>query len=111
MSLTIETLPVPLRVDEHGVARVGGTRVTLASVLAVYKREGTAPDVVSAFPSLQLADVYWVLAYYHNHRDEVEQYLAEQSALAEATRAEIEKAFPPDWIRERIAAKRAEKGL
>jgi len=42
MTLTITPLPVPLKEDPHGVVRIGGTRVTLDTVIGFFIR-GTHP--------------------------------------------------------------------
>ena len=44
MSLVIAAEVVPLRMDRDGVARVGGTRVTLESLLAAYCQGATAEE-------------------------------------------------------------------
>ena len=68
MDLTIHESPVPLRKDEHGVVRVGDSRVTLDVVILEYLK-GTSPEgIAHAYSMLQLADVYAVIAYYlHNY--------------------------------------------
>lgn len=42
MSLEIRAEPVPLKVDPYGVVRVGGTRVTLDTIVYAF-RQGTPP--------------------------------------------------------------------
>jgi hypothetical protein len=37
MALTFEAVPVPLSMDQYGTIRVGGTRLTLDSVLGAYE--------------------------------------------------------------------------
>lgn len=90
MTITLHTDPLPLHVDETGTIRVGQTRVTLDVLLADY-RSGVSPEeIVRQLDTLDLADVYAVLAYYHRHRDEIDQYLRQREAAAEALRREIE---------------------
>lgn len=106
MTLEIAALAVPLRPDDQGAIRVGQTRVTLDTVICEFN-QGAAPEqIVLDFPSLDLAEVYAVCAYYLHHRDEIDQYLARRQVEADKLRVEIEKRFPPEGIRERLLARR-----
>lgn len=59
--------------------------------------QGESPEqILQSFPTLRLAEVYAVLAYYLEHREEVNEYLAEQDRKADALRAAVEKDRPPD---------------
>jgi hypothetical protein len=53
-TLLIETEPIPLEADADGVVRVGGTRVTLDTVVAAFKDGATAEEIVYQYPSLSL---------------------------------------------------------
>src|SRR6516165_7370029 len=75
MRLHIHGDPVPLRVDEHGVARVGDCQVLLDVVLREFNNGADPEAIAHGYPTLQLADVYGVIAYYLRHRQEVDQYL------------------------------------
>jgi len=75
MSLSLATEPIPLMTDLNGVVRVGGTRVTLDTVVGAFREGATAEEIVQQYPSLQLADAYSVIAYYLRHLSEVESYL------------------------------------
>src|SRR5436309_3470776 len=89
---TLHSDPVPLRLDETGTIRVGSSRVTLDVLLADYKG-GLAPEEIARqLDTLSLADVYGALAYYHRHRDEVEEYVRRRQDEAESLRRQIETA-------------------
>ena len=75
MKLEIRTDPPPLREDLGGAIRVGPTRVTLETVLHAYKSGESPEEIVEAFDTLRLADVYSVIGYFLRHRDEVDAYL------------------------------------
>jgi uncharacterized protein (DUF433 family) len=99
MSLTVQTDPTPLRLNESGAIRVGDTRVLLELVIEAYK-DGAAPEtIVRWFDSLRLADVYAVLSYYLNHTEEVEAYLRQRDSQAKEVRRKIEATQPsrPDF--------------
>lgn len=106
MSLAVETQPVPLQADEHGVLRVGGTRVRLDTVITAWKQGDSPEQIVENFDVLDLADVYAVISHYLRHRSEVEKYLEENRQEAERLRAENERRSPQAGIRERLLARR-----
>jgi uncharacterized protein (DUF433 family) len=109
MPLTIHTDPVPLRMDEHGAVRVGDTRVQLDMVIWEFQNGACPEEVVLNYPTLQLADVYAVFAYYLRHQEEVDTYLQEGERAAEQLRQEIEAKQP--WragLREKLLARRAQ---
>lgn len=112
MALVLEqppTEPVPLRTDPHGAIRVGGTRVTLDTVIAAHERGERPEDIVRQFDVLHLDDVYAVLAYYLRHREAVDAYLREREAAAAALRAEVESRCPPDGLRTRLLARQGQE--
>lgn len=64
----------------QGGWRVAGSRVSLDSVVHAYW-EGQLPEaIVADFPSLSLEQVHGAIAFYLGHRDEIDQYLAEQNS-------------------------------
>jgi hypothetical protein len=57
--------------------------------------DGADPEsIVNAYPTLRLADVYAVIAYYLRHQDEVKAYLREREAQAAELRRQIETRQP-----------------
>lgn len=108
MGLMIGNLSVPIGNDEHGVARVGGTRVTLQTVVGEFLNGSTPEQITQDFDCLQLGDIYCVIAYYLLHRQAVDAYLQEQKRLGDETQRQMEALFPPQGIRERLLARRKE---
>jgi uncharacterized protein (DUF433 family) len=100
------TESVPLQTDADGVIRLGGTRVTLDTLAAAFDAGATAEEIVQQSPSLALADVYSVIAYYLRHRSDVQTYLAERHQYATQVRAENERRHAPSGVRERLSARR-----
>ena len=107
--ITISADPVPLHVDAHGTIRVAGTRLTLETLLAVYQEGKTPEEIVECFAGITLGDVYAVLSYYFHHRAEVEAYLVEQEAAADAVWRELEAQGYEDPFRERVLALRKQQ--
>jgi len=108
-NLVIEVEPIPLEMDASGVVRVGGTRVTLDTVVAAFQEGATAEEIVYQYPSLNLADVYAAITYYLQHSSEVDAYLERRQAQADEVRRQNEARFDPHGIRERLLARRAER--
>lgn len=106
MLLDVAPEPVPLMTDRDGVVRVGGSRVTLDTVVAAFSTGATAEEIAQQYPSVDLADVYVVIAYYLRHRGAVEQYQRSREHAAAQVRAEAEAQFDPVGIRQRLLARR-----
>ncbi len=102
--MTIRSLDVPLRTDDGGTVRVGGTRVRLDTVVRCYD-EGDSPEIIRhAFPTLTLPDIYATIAYVLQHRDEVDAYLVWQEERAAKIQAEILTHDDPSDLWERVEA-------
>ena len=77
-----------VRTDEHGVMRVGDSRVMLDSVVAAYHQGHSAETIQQQFPALTLESVYGAIAYYLGHRQEVDTYLKQQGEIWQRSRDE-----------------------
>jgi len=97
--------PIPLSTDADGVIRVAGTRVTLDTLIDVFRTGASPEEIAQDFPVLQLDDVYAVVTYYLRHRAEVDSYLRERRGRAEAIRHEIETQVPQTGLRDRLLAR------
>lgn len=80
--LEATTIALPLRTDADGAIRIGNTRVLLEIVVHAFWRGETPENIVESFPTLTLADVYAVIAYYLQNRAAVDGYM--QAADADA---------------------------
>ncbi len=55
-----------------GKPRIAGTRIQVKHIVVLHERQGVSPaEIVSEYPHLTLAGIYAALAYYHDHREEV----------------------------------------
>lgn len=104
-------LEVPLKIEENGAIRVAGTRVLLEVVIHAFQHGETAESIVDSYPTLKLADVYAVIAYYLNHRAEVDAYLQQVEEKATQIQHEIEANYTPKThaLLNRLRALRDEK--
>lgn len=89
MSLVVHSDPPPLRMDESGAIRVGTSRVLLELVIHACDDGATPEAVVQMYPTLDLADVYAVFAYYLRHRAEIQEYLRERDEQAQDIRRQL----------------------
>jgi uncharacterized protein (DUF433 family) len=106
MSLTIQADVPPLNAAEDGVVRVSGTRIPLERIVREFQAGSTPEQIVQDFDVLTVEQVYAVVNYYLHHRSEVDAYLEVAGQVAEDTRADIERSFPPAGIRARLLARR-----
>lgn len=88
--LPFQAVAPPLRVDVGGAVRVGKSRISLALIVEEYENGMTPEDMVRAYDTLDLADVYEVVAYYLRHRDAVSEYMKRRDEKARELRAQIE---------------------
>lgn len=108
MTISLQADPVPLQQDVDGALRVGSSRVLLEMVIRAFERGATPEAIVESYSALQLNDVYAVIAYYLNHRDEVQNYLQAREQSAADIRATVEAGQPDsDNFRRRIQSRRS----
>jgi len=107
MSLLLQPETVPLALDADGVYRLSGTRVTLESVLASFHQGATAEEIRQQYPSVPLADVYSVIAFYLNHRSEVDKYMRGVEAAERDAIGQIRDQAASVAFRERLLARRS----
>jgi uncharacterized protein (DUF433 family) len=94
-----------------GVRSVRGSRVSLESLVWLWRDGQSAEAIREAYPTLRLAEVYGAIAFYLDHQAEVDRELAEGLARFDAQRAAAEAADPARYtaLRQRFAAARAQQ--
>jgi uncharacterized protein (DUF433 family) len=98
--------PAPLRPDADGGLRVGSSRVTLDTLIGAFQSGCSAEEMVLKYPSLDLTEVYAVIAYYLWNRAEVDAYLAKRDEEARAVREDVERRHPSAGLREMLLARK-----
>src|SRR4051794_34384521 len=103
------TLPV---IREHivstpdtcgGKPRIAGSRIQVKHIAIMHEREGKSPEeIVSEFPHLTLAGIYAALAYYHDHREEMNAEIAADRAWYEEQRR-----TQPSRVQDTLKARKA----
>ena len=69
-----------------GKPRIAGHRITVQNVVIWHERMGRSADEIATEYDLKLADVYAALAYYFDHRLEIDQDMEESEAFVAALR-------------------------
>jgi uncharacterized protein (DUF433 family) len=68
-------------------ARIAGHRIRVLDVASWHEKLGLSPDeIVDRYPTITLADVYAALAYYWDHRDEIEGAIADEQRFVDEMR-------------------------
>jgi len=80
-----------------GRPRVAGHRITVQDIVVWHERLGLSADEIAAEYELTLADVYAALAYYYDHRAELDDAIRSDEAYIAELRRRI-----PSKLRERI---------
>lgn len=110
MGVPLRAEALPLQTDRDGAIRVGGTRVTLDTVIHAFQAGADAREIAEGFPSLSLADVYTVIGYYLRHRQEIDAYLAEREEQAGEIRRQYEARLgSQEGLKERLLARRRQQ--
>ena len=82
MSLVIPAERVPLEEGIDHIIRVGGTRVTLDTIVTAYQQGESPETIADQYPSVSLPDIFAVIGFYLRHRQEVETYSGGPKATA-----------------------------
>jgi uncharacterized protein (DUF433 family) len=107
----VNTETIPLNTDSDGVVRVSNTRVTLDTIVSAFNEGLSAEEIAQQYPTVPLADVYYVIGYYLKRYAEVEAYLISRQLQAEHVRKQNEAKFSPIGVRERLLARRKNEAI
>jgi uncharacterized protein (DUF433 family) len=67
-----------------GKPRIAGHRITVQNIVVWHEHLGQGLDVICTEHDLSLAAVHAALAYYFDHREEVDQCIAEDEVFIKA---------------------------
>jgi uncharacterized protein (DUF433 family) len=106
-----ETLQMPRIVRTPGTCggkpRIDGHRIKVEHIAVCYERMGMSPDeIVSAHPAISLAQVHAALAYYFEHKDEIDADIEEGRRFVEELKAKT----PPSKLQILREARKAGDG-
>ena len=80
-----------------GKPRIAGHRITVQNIVIWHERLGMSADEVATEYGLSLADVYAALAYYYDHREEIDRSIREDTEFI----AELRRRTP-SVLREKL---------
>jgi uncharacterized protein (DUF433 family) len=87
-----------------GEPHILGHRVKVRHVAVWHELGGMSPaDIVVTHPTLTLAQVHSALAYYYDHRDEIQKAINEEDTFVEKMKA----ASAPSLLQERLKQRNA----
>lgn len=69
-----------------GKPHIAGHRITVQNVVIWHERIGLSADEIAAEYNLTLSEVYAALAYYHDHRAEIDESIRADEAFVEELR-------------------------
>ena len=76
--------------DETGVPWIEGANTKIVELVAASKAHGwSAEELAYQHPHLTLGQVHSALAYYWDHREEIEADLTRRAAIADEIRSEV----------------------
>jgi uncharacterized protein (DUF433 family) len=101
------TLPDFLVRDADGHVHLAGHRIGLHDVAHYYNEGGSAEELCEVFPTLPLALVHKVIAFYLEHRAEVDASVAAVEAKMERQRAAAAHGPSLAELRRRLAPKQS----
>ena len=95
--------------ERNGGYYVAGTRISLDSVVYSFNRGESPEQILESFSLLgSLARVYGAIAFYLDHKADIDKYLEESAREFEANTVPLSEANPDLW--ERLQRARARMG-
>ncbi len=76
-----------------GKPRIVGHRITVEQVAFWHEKLGLRPDEIACQYDLTLADVHAALAYYHDHREAIDQQAEARAAFTQTLRQQTPSAL------------------
>jgi uncharacterized protein (DUF433 family) len=70
-----------------GKPRIAGHRIRVQDIVIWQEQGRSADEIVADFPQLSLADVYSALAYYHDHREQIDLDIREDDEFIQRAKA------------------------
>jgi len=77
--------------ENEGVYRIGNTRVSLDSIVYLFREGMSAESMVDSYPALTLEQVHGALAFYLGNQKEIDAYLEKGKREAQLLQEESGK--------------------
>ncbi|MFZ1935202.1 MAG: DUF433 domain-containing protein [Thermoguttaceae bacterium] len=96
-----------IAIGPDNVPILAGTRIKVVEIVLDHLAHGSdAQEIHREFPHLSLGQIHSALAYYYDHRDEMEAEISRRTERSEEFRAEFETMLGPSLLRSKLSAKR-----
>lgn len=76
----------------EGVFRVGDSRVSLDSLVYLFREGMSTESMVESYPALTLEEVHGALAFYLGNQKEIDTYLADGQRVAQSQHQQSRRA-------------------
>jgi uncharacterized protein (DUF433 family) len=86
----------------EGKPYVEGTRIKLELIATIYTMGVSVEEIADDYPPLTLGQIHSALAYYFDHKDEVDRQIADDERMAEEIKAKHDSS---PKLRERLRAR------
>lgn len=93
----VKTLDQHISIDEairSGKPCIAGRRITVADVAIWHEWQGQSVDEIADAYSLSLAAIFAALAYYHDHRAEIDESIRDSEQFIESLKQKIPSKIP-----------------
>jgi uncharacterized protein (DUF433 family) len=90
--------------EDKGLPCIEGTRLRVQDVVAHHLGGASIQEITAMFPPHTPAEVCAALAYYYDHREEMDRLIDAHHRMAEEALAEIEARQGPSPLREKLRA-------
>ena len=98
--------------DEHinispgiagGKPRIAGHRITVQNIVIWYDRMGISADEIATEYDLDLADIHAALAYYFDHRLEIDKAIEESESFLKSIRVKARSKLDQKILESKVA--------
>jgi uncharacterized protein (DUF433 family) len=95
-----------IAVDEKGTPVLAGTRIKVVEVVKDYLAHRSPPEEMQReLPHLTVGQILSALAYYYDHKEEMDAEIERRRRMAEEYREKIEAIQGPSPLRAKLKAK------
>ena len=106
MAVLTDAIQDVITINDAGVWRVAGTRVSVDSVIYAFNEGASPEEIVWRYDTLDLKKVYALINYYLHNREEVDKYLAESDKAKRKIHRQLDKDVPTAGLREKLLTRR-----
>jgi uncharacterized protein (DUF433 family) len=95
-----------ITVGPDNVPMLAGTRIKVIEIVLDHLAHGSdAPELHREFPHLSLGQIHSALAYYYDHRDEMDAEIARRIERSDKFRGKFQATLEPSLLKSTLKAK------